>query len=143
MPVIVKWLKLAPDVQIPRYRHRGDAGFDLAASEDVTIGPWERKLIPTGLKVDIPEWYEMQIRPRSGVSLKTPLMIANSPGTIDSGYRGEVKIIVFNASNKPYTIKRGDRIAQGVIVKLPEVEHVEVNKLSETSRGENGFGSTG
>lgn len=141
--VTIKWLKLQPGAQIPLYRHKGDAGFDLTACGDTAIGPWERKLVPTGLKVEIPEGYEMQIRPRSGISLKTPLLIANSPGTVDSGYRGEVGIIVFNASNNPYVVRHGDRIAQGVIVKLPEVEHIEVSELSESERGENGFGSTG
>src|SRR5208337_678568 len=90
----VKWVKITPDVQIPSYAHEGDAGFDLAASEKVSIYPFRKKIVPTGLKVELPRGCELQIRPRSGVSLKQPIGIANSPGTIDSNYRGEVGIIV-------------------------------------------------
>jgi len=144
--VIVEWFKIDNDAEIPQYAHHGDAGFDLKAMEDILLYPGERKAVRTGLKVGIPHGYEMQIRPRSGMSLISPILIANAPGTIDSGYRGEVKIIMFNtgsAGDEPWKIRKGDRIAQGVIAKLPEVVHVEVQTLTETTRGANGFGSTG
>lgn len=131
------------DVEIPSCAHEGDAGFDLRAYGDTVVGPWERKAIPTGLKVEVPIGYELQVRPRSGVSLNTPLLIANAPGTVDSGYRGELKIIVLNASWEPFLVRHGDRIAQGVVVMLPAVRHTEVTELSLSDRGEKGFGSTG
>jgi len=109
------------------------------------LHPLERKLIGTGLKVEIPQGYELQIRPRSGMALKTTLMIANSPGTIDCNYRGEVKIIVWNTAGYYYSIKAGTKIAQAVLQKLPTVEHIEVSEeeLTNTDRGEKGFGSSG
>lgn len=141
--VCVKWKKLHSDAELPRFNHRGDSGVDIKIVESCTIPPFGRVLLKTGLAVEVPEGYEVQIRPRSGISLKTPLLIANSPGTIDSNYRGEVCIVAFNASDKTYTVSRGTRIAQAVVVKLPEVEHVEADSLSATSRGAGGFGSTG
>ncbi len=140
--VTVKWKKIHQDAVIPSYVHEGDAGFDFTSIEDVVLTPYERKIVKTGLKVEIPPGYEMQIRPRSGISLKTPVLIANAPGTIDSGYRGEVGIIVLNNSSSEYKIEKGERIAQGVIKEVIPVIHIEADELSETMRGEGGFGST-
>ncbi len=140
--VTIKWKKIHQDAVIPSYVHEGDAGFDFTSIEDVVLTPYERKIVKTGLKVEIPIGYEMQIRPRSGISLKTPVLIANAPGTIDSGYRGELGIIVLNNSSGEYKIKKGERIAQGVIKEVIPVIHIEVDELSETVRGEGGFGST-
>lgn len=141
----VRVKKLREDAVIPEYKTEGAAGFDLVAAEDVTINAGETVTVPTGLAFEIPEGYELQIRPRSGLSLKTPLRIANSPGTIDSDYRGEVKIIITNTGqcDDYYNIYKGDRIAQGVIVPVMRAEFEEVDELSETSRGYGGFGSTG
>lgn len=144
MAITVKWKKLHPDAIIPVKQHRADAGYDLFALEDTVIAPLERKAVRTGLAVEIPEGYEMQIRPRSGLSLKSPLIIANSPGTVDASYRGEVMVILWNTSlTQPYFVKKADRIAQAVFARIPEVEFVEVEELSPTERGEEGFGSTG
>jgi len=128
---------------IPQYKTEGSAGFDFYAIEDVSIFPEETVLIRTGLKMAIPEGYEIQIRPRSGMSLKTKLRIANSPGTIDSDFRGEIQIIVENTGDELMHIEEGDRIAQGVLNKVPQAVFIEVDKLDYTERGEGGFGSTG
>lgn len=134
-----------PQAQIPRYAHPGDAGMDVFAVEDVQIAPGETVIVRTGWKVAIPEGYELQIRPRSGLSWKTLLRIANSPGTIDAGYREEVGIILHNLSlEKEYRIKQGERIAQLVLQVLPQVECLQVADVGEigSDRG-GGFGSTG
>lgn len=141
--VIVKWMRIHAEAVIPDYVYDGDAGFDLAIVEDVTLKPFEKKAVRTGLKVELPRGYEMQIRPRSGISLRMPLLIANTPGTIDSNYRGEIKIILWNISTDTIILQSGMRIAQGVIAVLPEVKHVEVEELTETKRNQKGFGSTG
>lgn len=141
--VRVKVKKIHPNAVIPQYKTSGSAGFDLYAIEDVEIQPGETKQIRTGLIFEIPEGYEIQIRPRSGMSLKTPLRISNAPGTIDSDYRGEVMIIAENTSIVPFSVEKGTRIAQGVLQKVPQAEFIEVEKVSETERGEGGFGSTG
>lgn len=141
--VRVKVKKIHPDAVIPQYKTSGSAGFDLYAIEDVEIQPGETKQIRTGLIFEIPEGYEIQIRPRSGMSLKTPLRISNAPGTIDSDYRGEVMIIAENTSIVPFSVEKGTRIAQGVLQKVPQAEFIEVERVSETERGEGGFGSTG
>jgi dUTP pyrophosphatase len=139
----VRWLRIFPWVQIPEYAHEGDSGFDLCSAFTEEIMPGERKAIRTGLKVELPEGYELQIRPRSSLSLNSPFIIPNSPGTIDNGYRGEINVILWNTGNEVYRIEQGDRIAQGVIQKVPEVRHIEVMELTTTDRGENGLGSTG
>lgn len=133
--------KIDESANIPKYAHKGDSGFDLASTEQVTIIPGETKLISTGLSFQIPEGYEMQIRPRSGMSAKTKLRICNSPGTIDSNYTGEVKIIAENTGHRPIFIEKGDRIAQGVICPVYEAVFVE-KELKDTVRGTNGFGSS-
>ncbi|MBX7100769.1 MAG: dUTP diphosphatase [Myxococcaceae bacterium] len=141
----VRRVRPGDDLPLPRYQTAQSAGLDLHACLDVEVvlQPLERRLIPTGLSLEIPEGYEGQVRPRSGLSLKQGLTCLNSPGTIDSDYRGEVGVILINLSNVPATIRRGDRIAQLVIAQVSRVELVEVSSLSESSRGSGGFGSTG
>ncbi|MBR3918700.1 MAG: dUTP diphosphatase [Clostridia bacterium] len=133
------------DVQIPQYAREGDAGMDIRAAETVVIAPKKTVLIPTGLKVAIPDGYEIQVRPRSGLSLKTPLRVANSPGTIDAGYRDEVCIIMQNTSDdSEFTIEKGDRVAQFVLQRVPRICFTPVESVKDI--GENrggGFGSTG
>lgn len=138
----IKVNKIDESANIPKYAHKGDSGFDLASTESCTISPGETKLISTGLAFSIPEGYEMQVRPRSGMSAKSKFRVANSPGTIDSNYRGEVKIIAENTGHRPIFIEKGDRIAQGVICPVYEAVFIE-EELSETVRGKNGFGSSG
>lgn len=137
----VKVKKLNVDAIIPVKAHSTDAGFDLYAADEVILGAWQTKSVPTGLAFELPEGYEMQVRPRSGISLKTPLKVLL--GTVDAGYRGEVGVIINNVSPYTHTIKKGEKIAQAIIQKLPEVELVEEEELSVGERGINGFGSTG
>ena len=142
MNVNVNVKRLHEDAKIPEYATKGSSGFDLKAIESVYFAPGETKLIRTGLAVDLPEGYEIQIRPRSGVSLKTMLRISNAPGTIDEDYKGEIKIIVTNMGDFPFVIHEGAEIAQGVLNRVPKAIFNEVNELSESERGEGGFGST-
>ena len=136
--------RLDPEVMLPGYAYAGDAGLDLRANEDVTLAPHERKLIATGLAVAIPEGYAGFVQPRSGMALKRGLSMANTPGLIDSHYRGELKVVAVNLDNEnAIHIERGERIAQLVIQKVPVVNLVEVDELDETDRGEGGFGSSG
>lgn len=127
----------------PAKAHPDDAAFDLRSRVDTTLPVGKSTLVPTGLFLELPPGTEAQIRPRSGLALKHDLMLTNSPGTIDAGYRGEIGIIMFNAGTTPFAVKRGDRVAQMVIQELPEVEFAPVETLSETGRGEGGFGSSG
>lgn len=136
--------RLDPTVELPRYAYAGDAGLDLRASEDVVLKPFERRLISTGLAIAIPDGYAGFIQPRSGLALKQGLSMANTPGLIDAHYRGELKICAINLDPKDdIVVRRGDRIAQLVIQKVPVVELLEVDDLSETDRGSGGFGSSG
>ncbi len=130
---------------LPEYKTKLSAGMDIRAnlSETIVLQPLERKLIPTGLFIELPEGYEAQMRPRSGLALNEGLGLLNSPGTIDADYRGEVGIIVVNLSNNVVSIKDGDRIAQMVINKMEQAELVEVKELTDTERGSGGFGHTG
>ena len=121
----------------------GAAGMDLFAAEDATLEPGETKLVSTGLRIAVPEGYEAQIRPRSGLALNHSITIPNAPGTIDADYRGVVKVILHNLGKSPFHIQRGDRIAQMVIAKVERAEWEEVNELPDTKRGEGGFGHTG
>ena len=151
----LKVKKLHEDAIIPKYQSKGAAGFDFYALEDTTIEPGQTTLVKTGLSFEVPLGHELQIRPRGGFSLKTKLRVANSPGTIDSDYRGEVKLILENIDlcrePNPYTkilaetikIRKGDRIAQGVISEVIQPVIEETYELSETERGSRGFGSTG
>lgn len=137
-------IKKISEIELPCYQYRGDSGMDLVnASEDTILQPGERKLIPAGIIVAIPEGYELQIRSRSGLALKEGLMVLNSPGTVDSGYRGEVGVILFNASKGPVTIKKGMRVAQGVLQKVEEIEWEETDNIPASGRSDGGFGSTG
>ncbi|MFW6218553.1 MAG: dUTP diphosphatase [Bacteroidota bacterium] len=130
---------------VPGYETDLSAGMDLKANldEPVTLKPMERRLIKTGLRIELPEGYEAQIRPRSGLAIKYGVTVLNTPGTIDADYRGEIGIILINLSNIDFTIKDGDRICQMVIAKYEKAELIEVDILNETIRGEGGFGHTG
>lgn len=135
--------KLSENAKLPEYAHLTDAGADIFALEDTYLKPNETKLVKTGIAVAIPIGYEIQIRPRSGLSLKTPLRVANAPGTIDTDYRGEVCVIMWNSGNEAVKIEAGDKIAQMVINEVPMIKWKEVTELSSTERGAGGFGSTG
>jgi len=164
----VKIMRLCPDAVIPRYAHEGDAGLDLVAAADVIIEPGETALIPTGIAVELPPGYELQVRPRSGITLRTKLRV--QLGTVDSNYRGEIGVIVDNVAEDPfgnvvpylshidgsdyrtdgeiypnetYIIRKGDKIAQGVIAPVAKATFNETDELSDTTRGTGGFGSTG
>lgn len=128
---------------LPEYQTEGSVGFDLQSIEDCELAPQERKLVPTGIYISIPKGFEGQIRPRSGLSISFGLTVLNTPGTIDSDYRGEIKIILYNAGLGFIYITKGDRIAQLVISPIQKVELIEVEELDKTTRGEDGFGSTG
>lgn len=143
--VTVKITKLNPNAIIPTYAHPTDCGADISAVETVDIAPHSTVIIKTGLAVGIPAGYEIQVRPRSGLSAKTPLRIANAPGTIDADYRGEVGVIMTNTGDEPYVINAGDKIAQLVIAPTPKIKWHEVkgvDELGSTERGAGGFGST-
>lgn len=133
------------NVTLPKYETEGSAGLDVRANttEPIVLKSLERVLIPTGLKIAIPEGYEVQVRPRSGLAIKHGITMLNSPGTIDSDYRGEIKVIAVNLSNETYTIEPNERIAQLVLNKVEQIEFVEVDELDATNRGEGGFGHTG
>ena len=142
--VAVRIKRLDKSVQIPSYAYEGDAGLDLRANDDMIIEPHCRVLVPTGLAIALPEGYAGFVQPRSGMALKLGLSIANTPGLIDSHYRGELKIICINLDPKEAIhIERGERIAQLVIQRVPIVDLVEVDELNETDRGTGGFGSSG
>jgi deoxyuridine 5'-triphosphate nucleotidohydrolase len=130
---------------LPGYATQGAAGMDLlaAVTEVMTVAPGARALVPCGISVALPEGYELQVRPRSGLALRHGLVLPNSPGTVDEDYRGELKVIVMNLGEAPFTIERGMRIAQGVLAPVVRAEWVEVEALDETARGSGGFGSTG
>ncbi len=135
----------ARDLPLPSYRTSGSAGVDLfaAVSEPVVLMPGERKLIPTGIHIALPPGYEAQVRPRSGLALQYGIGMVNSPGTIDSDYRGEIAVILINWGSEPFTIQRGDRIAQLVVAPVAHIEWDETDQLPESARGEGGFGHTG
>ncbi|MDA7981509.1 MAG: dUTP diphosphatase [Alphaproteobacteria bacterium] len=141
--VQVSRLAGSEDLPLPSYATSGAAGMDLRASEDVVLGAGERLAVPTGLVVALPEGYEGQVRCRSGLALRHGLSLVNGVGTIDSDYRGEVKVLMVNLGSETVTLKRGERVAQMVVVAVERVELEESENLSETSRGSGGFGSTG
>ncbi|TNE60233.1 MAG: dUTP diphosphatase [Alphaproteobacteria bacterium] len=132
---------------LPKYETPGAAGMDLLAAipegEEIVVAPGERRLVPTGLQIAVPDGYEAQVRPRSGLALKHGITMLNSPGTIDSDYRGEVGLILANLGQAPFIIRRGERLAQMVIASFAQAEWAVVGSLDETSRGAGGFGSTG
>ena len=139
----IKIQKIHPDAIIPKYAHEGDSGMDLYSIEERTLPSMARTLMPTGIRIALPKGYEAQVRPRSGLALKKGISIINTPGTIDSGYRGDVGVILINHSKETVTIDKGERIAQIVIQKVECAKITEVESLDETERGQNGFGSTG
>ena len=142
-----KFLRLphAKDLPLPSYESNDAAGMDLRAAlgETLVLKPGERTLIPTGFKMALPPGYEAQIRPRSGLAFRNGITMLNSPGTIDSDYRGEVKVLAINHGNEPFEVNHGDRIAQMVIAPVTRANTEEVKSLDETQRGDGGFGSTG
>ena len=127
----------------PKKAHPDDAGYDLYSRIDAVLKPLSGMAIPVGFAMELPAGYEAQIRPRSGLAAKHHITVTNSPGTVDANYRGEVKAILYNLGREPFIIQRGDRIAQMVICKLPEINLVGATELSETDRGSGGFGSSG
>ncbi|XWN37796.1 MAG: dUTP diphosphatase [Balneola sp.] len=143
--ILFKKLPHAKDLPLPCYESKSAAGMDIRAALEapVTLKPGERTLIPTGFQMSIPDGFEAQIRPRSGLAIRNGITMLNSPGTIDADYRGEVKVIAINHSNEDFNIEHGDRIAQMVIAPVTQFPIKEVNDLSSTDRGEGGFGSTG
>lgn len=143
IPVLVKRLPHFEGLELPEYATEGAAGMDLLAAEDVTLASGARHAVATGIAVAIPPGYEMQVRPRSGLALRHGITVANAPGTIDSDYRGELKVILINHGSGDFAVRRGDRIAQAVLAPVVRAAWVKVSELGETARGEGGFGSTG
>lgn len=145
LAIAIQRLAHNPDLDLPGYETAGAAGMDLRAaiSESVTLQPGERRLIPTGLAIALPMGYEAQVRPRSGLALKAGITCLNSPGTVDSDYRGELSVILINLGAEPFTLRRGDRIAQMVIAAHERTQWSEVTQLPPSARGQGGFGSTG
>ena len=137
--------RLSKEVSLPKYETSGSSGMDLAAfvTAEVNIQPGKKAIIPTGLTLSIPKGYEVQIRPRSGLAAKYNISVLNTPGTVDSDYRGEIKIIIYNHGNKKFEIKNGDRVAQMILTPVLKFDFEEVKELSTTIRGSGGFGSTG
>ena len=143
VPLAVKRLPHGEGLDLPAYATAGAAGMDVLAAEDVTLAPGARHAVATGLAVAIPPGFEIQVRPRSGLALKHGISVPNTPGTIDSDYRGELKVIMINHGAEEFAIRRGDRIAQLVLAPVTRASWLEVDSLDETARGEGGFGSTG
>lgn len=133
----------AKNFELPAYETENSAGLDLRSVEKVELQPGSRALVPTGIFIELPHGFEAQIRPRSGLAIKHGITVLNSPGTIDSDYRGEIKVILVNHGEKQHTINVGDRIAQMVVAQVTRIEWCERDSLSETERGSGGFGSTG
>ncbi len=143
VPVPVKILPHGEGLDLPAYATDGAAGMDVVSAEDVTLAPGARYAVATGLAMAIPPGFEIQVRPRSGLALKHGISVPNAPGTIDSDYRGELKVILINHGAKPFEILRGDRVAQLVLAPVTRAAWLTVDELESTERGEGGFGSTG
>jgi dUTP pyrophosphatase len=143
VPVMVKRLPHGEGLDLPAYATAGAAGMDVLSAEDVTLAPGARHAVATGLSIAIPPGFEIQVRPRSGLALRHGISVPNTPGTIDSDYRGELRVILINHGAEPFEIVRGDRIAQLVLAPTIRASWLEVDELRETERGEGGFGSTG
>lgn len=141
--VEVKRLPHSAGLPLPAYATEGAAGMDVVSAESVTLAPGARHAVATGLALAIPAGYEVQVRPRSGLALKHGITVPNTPGTIDSDYRGELKVILINLGSEPFVIQRGDRVAQLVLAPVVQAAWDEVGELDATERGEGGFGSTG
>lgn len=144
-PIAVRVMRLAhgEGLALPAYATAGAAGMDVLAAEAVTLAPGARHAVATGLSLAIPQGFEVQVRPRSGLALKHGITVANAPGTVDSDYRGELKVILVNLGGEPFAIARGDRVAQLVLAPVVRAAWAEVHELDETARGGGGFGSTG
>lgn len=143
-PLQVPLVRLDPDLPVPSYAHPGDAGADLMSTVEVTLAPGERAMVPTGVALALPEGYVGLVHPRSGLAARHGISIVNAPGTIDAGYRGEIKVMLVNLDPaEPFTLRRGDRIAQLVVQRFERVEFVETDGLDASARGEGGYGSTG
>jgi dUTP pyrophosphatase len=141
LPVAVQ--RLDRGLPLPAYAHPGDAGADLMTTVDVTLAPGERALVPTGISIALPEGYVALVHPRSGLAARHGISIVNTPGTIDAGYRGEIKVVLLNTdAREPFTVEPGMRIAQLVVLAIPGLELVEVDELPESERGVRGFGSS-
>lgn len=143
VPVLVKRLPHGEGLPLPAYATEGAAGMDVVAAEDLDLAPGARHAVSTGLSIAIPAGYEIQVRPRSGLALKHGVTVPNTPGTIDSDYRGELKVIMINLGPTSFSIRRGDRVAQLVLAPVTRGTWLEVEELDATARGEGGFGSTG
>lgn len=145
MAPTVRFARLSEHARLPRYMTSGAAGMDLACSsvEPIVLAPGQRAAVPTGLAMELPEGFEGQVRPRSGLAIKAGVTVVNAPGTIDCDYRGEIQVLLVNLSDTPHTIALGDRVAQLVIAPVVQAIVQEVGSLSETVRGEGGFGHTG
>ncbi|WP_298289652.1 dUTP diphosphatase [Novosphingobium sp.] len=143
VPVLVKRLPHGEGLPLPAYATEGAAGMDVVAAEDLDLAPGARHAVATGLSIAIPAGYEIQVRPRSGLALKHGVTVPNTPGTIDSDYRGELKVIMINLGHESFSIRRGDRVAQLVLAPVTRGTWLEVEELDATARGEGGFGSTG
>jgi len=143
VPVMVKILPHGEGLDLPVYATDGAAGMDVVSAEDVTLAPGARHAVATGLSVAIPVGFEIQVRPRSGLALKHGISVPNAPGTVDSDYRGELKVILVNLGTEPFEIVRGDRVAQLVLAPVTRASWLKVDELDATTRGEGGFGSTG
>jgi dUTP diphosphatase len=144
VPLEISIRRLDPDVPLPSYAHPGDAGADLVTTQDVTLKPGERALVPTGISIALPEGYAAFVHPRSGLAARHGLSIVNTPGTVDAGYRGEIKVALINHDpTEPLVLNRGDRIAQLVIQRVEHAVFVDVEDLPGSARGAGGYGSTG
>jgi len=139
----LKFRRIHPDAVLPAYAHPSDAGMDVRSVDELVIPPGKRALVHTGLVMLLPPLYEAQVRPRSGLALKFGVTVLNTPGTIDSGYRGEVGVILANFGDEPFAVHKGDKVAQLVIAPVTQPEVVETTEVDETDRGSGGFGSTG
>lgn len=141
--VIVKVKRLILEAKLPRYEHPGDSGADLVAVTDHTLQPRQWFAVPTGISAEVPMGFELQVRPRSGLALKHGVTVLNTPGTVDAGYRGEIKVILLNLGSEPFHISKGQKIAQLVVAPVAWGRFEEVDELIQSQRGSSGFGSTG
>ena len=139
----LRFKRIHPDAVLPSYAHPSDAGMDVRSVEDLVLAPGRRALVHTGLVMLLPPGYEAQVRPRSGLALKSGVTVLNTPGTIDSGYRGEVGVILINLGDSEFQVRKGDKVAQLVIAPVTQPEIAEADAVDETDRGAGGFGSTG
>lgn len=141
--VIVKIKRLVPEAKLPRYEYPVDSGADLAAVTDYTLQPMQWFAIPTGISAEVPAGFELQVRPRSGLALRHGVTVLNTPGTVDAGYRGEIKVILLNLGSEPFHTSKGQKIAQLVVAPVMRGQFEEVDNLTESQRASGGFGSTG